>query len=97
MKKIIAILLLVILAFSCVSYASSKENSATSSKENFMMANEIKTHVIYGGLSDYYSDSLNKKLDTWLREHRNAKIIEIQYDGNIDGDYSYGNVLIIYQ
>ena len=97
MKKIIVILLLVVLAFSCVSCASSKENSMTSSKENYMMANEIKTHVIYGRISDYYDDSLNKRLDTWLRVHGDAKIIEIQYDGNIEGGYSYGSVLIIYQ
>ena len=94
MKKIIVTLLLVVLAFSCVSCASSKENSTTSSKENYMMANEIKVHIINGTLGGYGND-LNENINTWLCEHRNAKIIEIQYTGI--GSYSYGSVLIIYQ
>jgi hypothetical protein len=59
-----------------------------------MMANEIKVHIIDGTLGGYSND-LNENINTWLREHRNAKIIEIQYTGS--GSYQQGSVLIIYQ
>ena len=86
MKKFIVILLLIAFAFSCV--------SCTSSKENFMMANEIKTHIIYDTISD---NDLNEKVNTWLREHSDVKIIEIQYDTYGNSYPACGSVMIIYQ